>query len=247
MKKAFFCCTALACAVAAQAQTARLPSGLGITFLWTNAVPVGSSLSWRIGLTNAATSVLTCRVTMDANALAYNGRFLGDVSTVFATNTLDVGATTIIDVTVTPFDYANWLAKTRTFELSAFVSVDGLDERWIGIGRIVMTTISDIVSVSPTPPVQQGHSVTSTVSYFNPLPMPLHNVRVAMTADEGLSTNATVTEFAWDIGTVASNEWITVSTNYTTGQIGTHNISVLVTADELKDVEGNAAVEVVAP
>lgn len=247
MKKAFFCCTALVCAVAARAQTASLPSGLGITFLWTNAVPVGSSLSWRIGLTNAATSALTCRVTMDANALAYNGRFLGDVSTVFATNTLDVGATTTVDVTVTPFGYTNWLAKTRTFELSAFVSVDGQDERWIGIGRTVMTTTADIVLVTPTPPVQQGHSVTSTVSYFNPLPMPLHNVRVAMTADEGLSTNATVTESAWNIGTVASNAWITVSTNYTAGQVGTHGLSALITADELNEVEGNIQVEVVAP
>jgi len=68
-----------------------------------------------------------------------------------------------------------------------------------------------------------------------------------MTEDEGLSTNATITESAWEVGTVASNALITVSTNYTAGQVGTHNISALVTADELKEVEGNAQVEVVAP
>jgi len=247
MKKALLGCMVLASTLTAQAQTTNLPSGIGITFHWTNAVSVGSSLSWQIDLTNAATSTLTCRVTMDANALAYNGTFLGDVSTVFATNTLNAGAATTASLTVTPINYTNWTAKTRTFELSAFVAVEEPDEHWIGIGRTVMTTTADILSVTPTPPIQQGHSVTGTVSYLNPLPASLHNVKVALTADEGLSTNGAITESAWDIGTVASNAWITVSTNYTAGQVGTHNISALVTADELKEIEGNAQVEVVAP
>lgn len=247
MKKTLLTCMVLACALTAQAQTTNLPSGIGITFHWTNAVSVGSSLSWQLDLTNAATSTLTCRVTMDANALAYSGAFLGDVSTVFATNTLNAGAATTVSLTVTPTNYTNWTSKTRTFELSAFVAVVEPDEHWIGIGRTVMTTTAAIVSVSPTPPIQQGHSVTGSVSYLNPLPVSLHNVKIAMTADEGLSTNATITESAWDVGTVASNALITVSTNYTAGQVGTHNISALVTADELKEVEGNAQVEVIAP
>jgi hypothetical protein len=245
--KALLCCMTLACALDGQSQTTNLPSGIGITCRWTNAATVGSALSWRIDLTNAATSALTCRVTMDANALAYNGKFLGDVSTVFATNTLAAGATTSVAVTVAPIGYTKWLAKTRTFELSAFVSVEGLNERWIGSGRTVLTTTADILSVSPTLPIQQGHSLTGTVSYLNPLPVALHNVKVTMTADEGLSTNGAIMEAVWNVGTVPSNAWITVSTNYTAGQVGKHNISALVLAEEWKEVEGNAQVEVVAP
>ena len=184
---------------------------------------------------------------MDANALTYNGQFLGDVETVFATNTLLSGTTTNISLTVTPSAYTNWTSKTRTFELSAYVNVQGADEHWIGIGRTVMTTSTNILSVSPTPPIQQNHSLTGTVSYLNPLSASLHNVTVTMTADEGLSTNSTITESTWNVGTVTSNAWITVSTNYTAGQVGTHNISALIKADELDEIDGNAEVEVVTP
>jgi hypothetical protein len=68
-----------------------------------------------------------------------------------------------------------------------------------------------------------------------------------MTAAGGLSTNGAFVKSTWSVGTVASNSWITVSTNYTAGQIGTHGISALITADELNEVEGNTQIEVVAP
>jgi hypothetical protein len=104
----------------------------------------------------------------------------------------------------------------------------------------------NILSVSPTSPILQGHSLTGTVTYTNPLPVALHGVKVFMTADEGLSTNAAITECTWDIGVVAPGAAINVSTNYTAGQVGKHNISSVVTSDELKELEGSSQVEVVA-
>lgn len=247
MKKILISCVFLVCTLSGEAQTTNLPSGITISFTWTNSIPVGYSLSWQLCLTSAALSSRTCRVTMDANAFGYNGSFLGDVATVFATNTLSPGATAIVSVTVSPTNYTAWTSKTRTFELSAYVVIQEDDEHWIGIGRTILTTTPNIVSVSPTPPIQQGHSVTSTVSFLNPLPVSLHNVKVTTTADEGLSTNAAITESSWDVGIVASNAWVTVSTNYVAAQIGTHNISALITADELKEVDGYTEVEVAAP
>lgn len=227
--------------------TTNLPCGVSVDFTYDAGTSLGSDLAWTVTLVNNTNASFTCRVTLDADALAYNGEHLGDVETQFTTNTLASGATNNVGITVTPAMYTNWTGGTRTFELSAYVEIEGQPDKWIDTGRIVLRTSTNLITIAPSPPIQQGHSLTGTVNYLNPLPVSLHNVRVSMTADGGLSTNGTIVESAWSVGTVASNTWITVSTNYTAGQIGTHGLSALIIADELNEVDGNIQVEVVAP
>jgi len=227
--------------------TTNLPCGVSVNFTYDPGTSLGSDLAWTVTLANNTNASRTCRVTLDADALAYNGEHLGDVATQFTTNTLAPGATNTVGITVSPATYTNWTGGTRTFELSAYMEIEGQPDKWIDTGRIVLRTSTNVVTIAPNPPIQQGHSLTGTVSYLNPLPISLHNVRVSMTADGGLSTNGAVVESTWSVGTVASNTWITVSTNYTAGQIGTHGLSALITADELNEVDGNIQIEVVAP
>jgi hypothetical protein len=225
----------------------NLPCGVSVDFTYDPDTSLGSDLAWTVTLVNNTNASRTCRVTLDADALAYNGEHFGDVATQFTTNTLAPGATNTVGIMVTPATYTNWTGRTRTFELSAHLKIERQSDTWIDSGRIVLSTSTDLITIAPNPPIQQGHSLTGTVSYLNPLPVSLHNVLVFMTAAGGLSTNGAFVKSTWSVGTVASNSWITVSTNYTAGQIGTHGISALITADELNEVEGNTQIEVVAP
>lgn len=236
---------AFVCTVTAFAQT-TLPSGMGISFYWTNPIPVGDTMVWRLVLTNGSSSAKTCRVTLDANAYLYNGEFLREVSTVFATNTLAPAASVTNQIKVSPLEYTNGLGVTRTFETSAFVRVEGGDEMWVETGRIVLSTRSDIVSVSPSLPIH-GSNLTVTVNFQNPLPVPLHNVSIWLTADGGFSTNGTITKCNWTIGQVGTNAPVLVSTNLVAHYVGTNYISAYISANELDEVEGNVRVRVVAP
>ncbi len=222
----------------------NLPCGIEVSFSYSTGATFGANLVWTLMLQNKTNVTRVCTVTMDADALAYNGVHYGDLATQYTTNTIDPNATSIVSLVVQPGAYTNWTGMTKTFELSACINVVGTSDRWIDIGRIVMGAATNILSVAPTPPVQQGQCLTGTVSYVNPLPMSLHNVKVSMTADEGLSTNATITAGSWNIGTVASNALISVSTNYTASQIGMHYISAIITADELDEVNGSVQVDV---
>ncbi|MBU4199390.1 MAG: hypothetical protein L6455_10070 [Kiritimatiellae bacterium] len=231
--------------------TTDLPSGVSVDFSYNAGALLGSNLVWTVVLVNRTNTTRTCRLIMDADVLQYNGEHVADLVTQITTNTLAPNTTNIVNVTVTPAMYTKWTGVTYTFELHAALRVEGQNDRWNssgpGLGRIVMRTSRDIISVTPTPPIPQGQSLTATVRYLNPLPGSLHNVEGYMTARGLNGTNNTRVESSWDIGTVESNAWITLSTNYVAGQVGTHNISFFITAKELKAVKGWIPVEVIAP
>lgn len=226
---------------------ADLPCGVSVNLLYNDDIPVGSNLYWGVAVVNNTNTNITCQVKIHVDSLTYDGARIGNVASQITTNTLAPNTTNTVNMTITPIMYTNYTGATYTFEAIAWLDVEGQTNIWVDMGRITMETSTNVITVAPTPPIQLGYSLTGTVSYLNPLPISLHNVKVTMTADKGLSTNATIIDGSWDIGTIASNAWITVSTNYTAGQIGTNNIYVLITADELKEVVGNAQVEIVAP
>jgi hypothetical protein len=229
------------------ADTTNLPSGVGIEFSFSETTDIGLDLVWTLSLTNSSATSRTCRVTMDANSFGYNGSFLGDVSTSIVTNVIPSGETNTFEMRLSPSEYASWYSKSSVFELTAFVGVEGTDNRWFGRGRTSLIAGTNLLSILPAPPITKGHSVTGTVSYTNPLSSALHNVKVYLTAEEGMSTNSILREDIFDIGTVTTNGLISVFTNYVPGQVGTHNISVVIIADELEEVSGFLDVEVVEP
>lgn len=225
----------------------NLPCGVSVGLNYNASSSLGSNLVWTVHLANLTNVTRTCKLTLDADALTYNGEHIGDVITQFSTNTLTSNSASNVELVITASAYSNWTGATRTFELSAYMEIEGQPDKWIDIGRIVMQSSTNIIYISPTSPIQTGHSMTGTVSCLNPLPITIHNVKVTMTADPGLSANAILIESEWNIGSVASNSLINVSTNYTAVQLGKHNISAFITADELQGIEGSVQVEVVAP
>ena len=231
----------------ASAETTNLPSGVGIEFTSPDTTPAGTDLVWALTLTNSSGLTRSCHITMDADSLGYNGQFLGHVSTMIVTNEVPAGGTRTVEVRVAPSEYARWYGKSSTFELAAFVGVEGTEDLWFGEGRTIMTTATNLLVISPPPPIPRGHSCTGTVTYVNPLPLAIHNVKVYLTADPGMSTDNALREDTFDVGTIAAQGLISVSTNYIPGKAGTHNVSVFISADELAGVTGFTGVRVTEP
>ena len=229
------------------AETTNLPSGVGVEFTASDTTPVGSDLVWALTLTNTSASAQRCHVAMDADSLGYNGQFLGHVSTMIVTNEVPAGGARRMETRLAPGDYASWYSRSTTFELTAFVHVQGTEDRWFGVGRTIMTTATNLLVFSPAPPITRGHSCTGTVCYLNPFQSGLHNVKVYLTADPGMSTNNVLREDTFDVGTIAAQGLISVSTNYIPGKAGTHNVSVFISADELAGVNGFTEVRVTEP
>jgi hypothetical protein len=229
------------------AETKDLPCGISVDFSYNRVVPLGSNLVWTVTLVNRTNTTRTCRLTIGADALQYNGHHIGRLVAQITTNTLAPNATKVVNVTITPVTYTKWTGITSTFELNAFLKVVEQGDIWISRGRTSLITPTDIITVTPTSPILQGQSLTATVKYLNPMPTSLHNVNIYLVAS-GLSTNSSLERSSWGMGTIGPNEWITVSKNYVAERAGTDNtITALITANELKAVEGWIRVPVIAP
>lgn len=93
--------------------------------------------------------------------------------------------------------------------------------------------------------VAVGNCVTAEVSYLHPLAADLFGVEVCLTADEKLSTNGTLVEHSFSLGTVTNGQWINVSTNFTAGATGSSTVWATIIASNLVGIGMSKDISVV--
>lgn len=197
-------------------------------------------------MVNNSTSNQTCALTRNVNAILYSGQSAGQISSVTTTNTLSPNETNTTEVTVTPSGYSQFTGVTKTFQMETIVEIPGTQDVWFAPvgGRIVLSTPTNILTFLPGPPITVGNAVTTTVSYLNPFSTNLTGVMVYISSDEHFSSTSSRIIAEIPIGTVATNSYVSASTNFTPVSSGTGTVWVTITASNLMDVSTSSEIDI---
>lgn len=207
-----------------QAESTNLSCGINIDFETPDDVSLGSNVVWRLTLANNSGTNRLCHVALDADAVLYNGVFIGDIEDTVVTNDVAPSGTNVTTLTLSPADYTVCSQTTDVYEVTAFVRVLGPDEIWVSADHVTLLPQTDYLSLSPSGQVVVGNSVIATVNYRHPLDIDLKGVEVNLSADRYLNTNGTTLEHNFQLGTVTNGQWINVSTNFDASSVGAGTI-----------------------
>ena len=199
---------------------------------------LGSNMVWTLTMVNGAPSNQTCVVTRNVNAVLYTGVAAGLVASTTTTNTLSPNETNVLAYTVTPAQYSQFTGITDTFQMDTVVEAPGTGDLWFAPvgGRIVLSVPTDILTLSPQSQIAVGHSVTTTVSYLNPFPISLTGVKVCLSVDEHFTSGSSRIIAETSLGTIATNAYATMCTNFIAMTAGTGVVWATITASNLTAV-----------
>ena len=220
----------------------NLPCGIGITVSSSDHVQIGNNATWTVSLTNSASSNRTCVVNLDISAVGYNGEQWTNLCWSTTTNVLAPGGTNLITQTATPNDYADWPGST--LRGLCVLEIQETNDVWLSVSETSFTIPTNTLTISPTPPIPVSGIVTAQVSYLNPYQFSLQGVVVNLTADELLSTNASVAGCEFQIGTVGTNQYITATTNFVAGQSGTGHVWATISGSNLTAISTSCDVPI---
>lgn len=220
----------------------NLPCGIRIGFISTNQVVIGEIPTWTVSIINTSSTDRTCEISLEIAALGYNGEHWASLYSVSVTNAIGPGATSVVSSSISPSDYANW--PGATLRGLCAIAVLETNELWVSVSKTGIITPTNILFISPSSPVLLGSVITAAVSYLNPYSFDLKDVTVDITGDEVLDTNGLVLRHHFLLGTVGSNEYVAVATNFIAAQLGTAHVWVAILASNLTDISTYRTIEI---
>ena len=230
-------------------QSRSLPCGLTVDRVFDSQCELGKPFRCEFTIGNPTDSDFTYALSANLQQIDYRGVLYEGCASLFQTNAISSRTTNTVLFSVEPSIYKDWTKTHLTYEMNNGVEVLGQgDENWwidfVKRGEFVAPT--NFLSVSTTN-ILVGSSVTGMVSLLNPMPFPIHNVKVRIFSDIR-PWNDPTSEQVSVISVVSSNNVISAEASFTAIEAGLFEIAASIQCDEFSITEPDRRdVDVLSP
>jgi probable HAF family extracellular repeat protein len=126
-----------------------------------------------------------------------------------------------------------WAGSTEFIEFDVMVTRVHDQRDWIKQRVVVIRGIPMTVTLAPADDAWLGRQVTATVTYSNPLSMPLTGAVLTLSSSSGLPINGTDSSEEISLGTIQPGASVTVIRSLTATHVGHHTYSAHLVSDRV--------------
>ena len=206
---------------------------LSAGFSFEEFTPFGNDLSWSVSITNDSQQVKNCEVSFVVTSLQYNGRPMGEVSSVVSTSVIAAVSSDVVSFAVPSSVYSSFSRDSKTFECIASVTDLSDEDEWITERMRAFVTFETPLSIFVYPPIMptMGETVVAGCCWTNTTNVPL-SASFSMSSSGGLETEDGDDMPEWPPLLVVPGQSVSVSTSLVVRTTGAPTLTFFLQTDK---------------